>query len=88
MYKIRLSGKDRRNYNNGCKFSWVYEQKLIESVNVKTYKVDVSIQYVENMHIVTVKHFNVAGNHESVIYEFLTYDKARKYLSTLNKFYS
>jgi hypothetical protein len=84
MYQIRLNKKD---VLNGCRYSWEYVQNLQQGLNATSYKVDISFFKKDDIFIISVQHFEIAGNHICVNYEFLTYEKARKQLSVLNKFY-
>ncbi len=84
MYQIRLNKKD---VLNGCRYSWEYVQNLQQGLNVIPYKIELSFFKKNDNFIISVQHFEIAGNHTTVKYEFNSYDKARKQLSVFNKFY-
>jgi len=85
MYQIRLKQSD---ILSGCVYKWHYSRHL-ESVGILAhYDVMVSIRYFENMFIVSVTHTQkITKKVDTVDYKYKTYQKARKHLSVLNKFY-
>lgn len=85
MYQIRLKQSD---ILNGSQHIWHYSQFLHSVGILAHYDVVVSIRYLDNMFIVIVTHTQkITKKVDTVDYEHKTYQKARRHLSLLNKFY-
>ncbi len=91
MYQIRISGRDKTALENGCIFKYNYSQSIVAGDNcLVDYKVTLEFYKASELYCLKVLHFDKLqkGFLSPVLYTYSDYNKARKHLTILNKFYS
>jgi hypothetical protein len=86
-----MVGRDKVALEYGCVFKYNYNQTLIEGKNrIVNYKVTLEFYKASELYCLKVLHFDKLqkGFLSPVLYTYSDYNKARKHLTILNKFYS
>jgi hypothetical protein len=91
MYKIRMAGRDKVALEYGCIFKYNYNQSIVTGNNkLVDYKVTLEFFKDNKVYCLKVLHFDKLQKDflSPVLYTYSDYNKARKHLTILNKFYS